>query len=205
MEEDWKHKSEGVTSFKMPTIQCCTLPNENVLHEGYRPKMLLYALDELFYIYNQVKHHGGVDEKLVVVYEILSLTMLRCMECRGWVEKHGVPDAMSQVNINDICHLECLAWAVYNRALLVGSQSELPGDHQWCIMLAGIFKHIYWGRNKTAHCPPHTLALWDCQQRTEVLCKERRRGAAWCRHKGGPRAMRQRSRSSSRHCSRMSN
>ena len=52
MEEDWKHKSKGVASFKTPTMQCHTLQNEDVLHEGYRPKMLLYALDELFYIYD---------------------------------------------------------------------------------------------------------------------------------------------------------
>ena len=65
------------------------------MREGYRLKMLLYALDELFYIYDQVKCHRGVDEKLVVAYEILSLTVLHCTECQGWVEKHSVPDAVS--------------------------------------------------------------------------------------------------------------
>ena len=50
MKEDWKHKSDGIVSFKSPTMQCGTLQNEDVLHEGYRSKMLLYALDELFYI-----------------------------------------------------------------------------------------------------------------------------------------------------------
>ena len=65
-------------------------------------------------------------------------------------------------------------------------------------MLASIFKHIYRGCDKTAHCPPYTLASWDCQQRTKVLCKEQRRGAMQCQHNDGPRAKRQRSRSSSR-------
>ena len=74
--EDWKHKSEGVTSFKMPTMQHDTLWLEDVMWEGYRPKMLLYSLDELFYIYDQVKCQRGVDEKLVVAYETLSLTTL---------------------------------------------------------------------------------------------------------------------------------
>ena len=55
MEKDWKLKSDGVASFKMPTMQHGILWNEGVLHEGYRPKMLLYAHDELFYIYDQVK------------------------------------------------------------------------------------------------------------------------------------------------------
>ena len=145
MEEDWKCKSEDVTSFKTPTMQHLTLWNEDILHEGYRPKMLLYALDELFYIYDQVKCHRGVDEKLVVAYEILGLAMLCCTEHRGGVEKHSVPDAMLQINLNDTHHLKRLTWAIYNRALLVGSRPELPGDHQWCTMLADIFKHIYRG------------------------------------------------------------
>ena len=93
----------------------------DILHEGYRPKMLLYSLDKLFYIYDQVKCHRGIDEKLVVVYEILSLAMLHCTECQGWVEKHGMPDAVSQMNLNDTCHLKHLTWAIYDGALLVGS------------------------------------------------------------------------------------
>ena len=107
-EEDWKCKSNGIASFKMPTKQHGTLWNEDILHEGYRPKMLLHALDELFYIYDQVKCHRGIDEKLVMVYEILSLTMLCCMECRGGLEKQGMPDALSLLNLNNAHHLKCL-------------------------------------------------------------------------------------------------
>ena len=120
-EEDWKHKSEGITSFKMSTKQHGTLQNEDILHEGYKSKMLLYALNELFYIYDQVKHHRGIDEKLVMVYEILSLTMLCGTECQGGVEKQGLPDAVLQINLNDAHHLKHLAWAIYDEALLVGS------------------------------------------------------------------------------------
>ena len=158
MEEDWKHKSEGVVSFKMPNMQRGTLQNKDILCEGYRPKMLLYTLDELFYIYDHVKRHRGIDEKLVMAYEILSLATLRCTECRGGVEKQGMPDAMLLINLNNAHHLEHLTWAVYDGALLVGSQPELPGDLQWCTVLASIYKHIYRGRNDAAHCPPYTLA-----------------------------------------------
>ena len=132
-----------------------------------------------------------------------SSVSLCCMEHRGWVEKQGVPDAMWWVNLNDTYYLEGLTWAIYDGALLVGGRPELLGDRQWCTMLAGIFKHIYKGHNKTAHCPPYTLVSWDCQQRTKVLCKERRRGATWCGHNDGCRARKQRSRSSSRCHSRM--
>ena len=90
-EEDWKPKSEDVASFKMATIRHSTLRNEDVLHEGYRPKMLLYALDELFYSYDQVKHHRGVDEKLIVAYEILGL-----MCCAAWNAEDGWKNRVCQ-------------------------------------------------------------------------------------------------------------
>ena len=196
-EEEWKCRFDGVASFKMPTMQHGTLWNEDVLHEGYSPKMLLYALDELFYIYNQVKRQRGVDERLVMMYEILSLAALRCTKWRHGPEKQGMPDALSLLNINNACHLEHLAWVVYDGALLVERQPELPGDCQWCTMLEGTFKHIYRGHDDATQCLPYTLASWDCQERIEALCQEGRLGAAWSSHQNAPRT-RRRSRSSSR-------
>ena len=111
--------------------------------EGYRPKVLLYTLDELIYFNDQVKCHMRINEKFVVAYEILSLTALHCMEHWGWVEKSGMPDAILLVNLIDTCHLEYLTWVVYDGVLLVGSSPELLGECQWCTVLAGIFKHIY--------------------------------------------------------------
>ena len=119
-EEEWKCRVDGIATFKMPTMQHGTLQNKDILCEGYRPKMLLYALNELFYIYDQVKRQRGVDERLVVAYEILGLVVLCCTEQRHRSKKHGMPDALSLLNINDACHLECLMWVVYDRALLVG-------------------------------------------------------------------------------------
>ena len=82
--------------------------------------MLLYALNELFFIFDQVKWQRGIDERLIVAYKILCLSVLRCTEWWHGSEKKGVPDALSLLNINDTCHLERLAWAVYDGALLVG-------------------------------------------------------------------------------------
>ena len=113
-----------------------------------------------------------------------------------------MPDALSLLNINDACHLKRLTSTVYDGALLVGRQPELPGDCQWCTILVGTYKHIYRGYDDAAHCPPYTLASWDCQERTEVLRWEGKLGAAWSGHKRASRS-RRRSRSSSRHHSRM--
>ena len=137
-----------------------------------------------------------------MAHKILGLAALHCTEQWHGSEKQGMPDILSLLNFNDAHHLECLAWVVYDGALLVGRQPELPRDHQWCTVLVGTFKHIYRGCDDVAHCLPYTLASWGCQQRTEVLYQEERWGAAWNSHKNAPRA-RRRSRSSSRHCSRM--
>ena len=132
-----------------------------------------------------------------MAYEILGLAVLHCTEQWHRSEKQGMPDALSLLNLNNAHHLKCLTWAVYDGALLVGRQPELPRDRQWCTMLAGNFKHIYRGCDDVAHCQPYTLALWDCQERTEVLRQEGRLGATWSNHKNAPRA-RRRSRRSSR-------
>ena len=108
-----------------------------------------------------------------------------------------MPDALSLLNVNDARHLERLMWAVYDGTLLVGGQPELPGDHPWCMVLACLYKHIYRGRDDMAHCPPHTLGSWDCQERIEVL----RRGSRLSSTQSGRRRAswaRRRSRSSSR-------
>ena len=150
--------------FKTPTMEHSTLHNEDTMQEGYRPKMLLYTLDELFHVFDQVKWQRGTDEKLVVAYKILCLSVLRCTEWQHGYKKKGMSDALSLLNINDAHHLEHLTWVVYDK-----EQPELPGNHQWCTVLAGLYKHIYRGHNDVDQCPPYTLASWNCQERTEAL------------------------------------
>ena len=124
-EELWKSRTLGGTDvcipmFKTPTMQHSTLHNEDVLRDRYWPKMLLYALEEPFYIFDQVKWQWGMDEKLIVAYEILCLSTLRYTKWQHGHEKKGVPDALSLLNVGDTHHLEHLAWAVYDGVLLVG-------------------------------------------------------------------------------------
>ena len=131
--------------------------------------MLLFTLDELFYIYDQIKKQRRANEKIVVTYEILCLSAQWCTEHRHGVEKTGIPDALSLLNVDDARHLEHLVWAVYNGMLLVGKWPKLPGDHPWCTVLAGLHKHIHRGHDDVVHCLPHTLGSWDCQEQIEVL------------------------------------
>ena len=81
----WKSRALGgrdacIPPFKMPSMQIGSLRHKEVMRDGYRPKMLLFALDELFYIFDQIRRQRSVDEKTVVAYEILCLSAQRCTE-----------------------------------------------------------------------------------------------------------------------------
>ena len=201
----WKARALGgrdacIPPFKTPSMGIGSLHHEDVMRDGYHPKMLLFALDELFYIYDQIKKQRRPDEKIVVAYEILCLSMNQCTDQWHGFEKTGMPDALSLLNIDDAHHLEHLAWAVYNGALLVSERPKLPGDRPRCTVLASLHKHIHQGCDDMAHCPPHMLGSWDCQEQIEVLC----RGGRLSSTRGGHRRAsqsRRRSRSSSWHCS----
>ena len=67
----------GVPPFKMPTLQKGMLWAVESMRDGYHPKMLLYVLDELFYIYAQIKNSQQEDDKLMLAYEILCLSANR--------------------------------------------------------------------------------------------------------------------------------
>ena len=170
----WKSWALGekdvcIPPFETPSMQLGSLHHEEVMRDGYRPKMLLFTLDKLFYIFDQIRRQWSTDEKIVVAYEILCLSVQQCTEQWHGVEKTGVSIALSLLNVNDVCHLERLMWVVYHGVLLVGRHPKLPGDCPWCTVLAGLYKHIYRGCNDAAHCPPHMLSSWDCQERIEAL------------------------------------
>ena len=139
----WKTKAlggrdVGIPPFKMPTLQKGTLQAVESMRDGYCPKMLLYALDELFYIYAQIKNSQWEDDKLVLAYEILCLSANRCMDWQNRVEKTGVPDALALLNVVDVHYLERLVWVVYDQVLLVGLPPKLLGNRPWCTVLAGL-------------------------------------------------------------------
>ena len=85
--------------FKMPSMQVGSLHHEEVMRNSYRPKMLLFALDELFYIFNQIKKQQRADEKIVVAYKILCLSTQWCTERCHVVEKTSMPNALTLLNM----------------------------------------------------------------------------------------------------------
>ena len=121
-------RDTGILPFKTLTLNKETLRHEDRLD---------YTLDKLFYIYMQIKNSQRVDDKLMLVYEILCISANRCTDRWNGVEKTGVPDALALLNVNGIPHLERLTWVVYDGMLMVGPLPELPGDCPWCTVLAG--------------------------------------------------------------------
>ena len=119
----------GVPPFKMPTLHKEMLWAKESMRDGYHPKMLLYMLDELFYVYVQVKNSQRVDDRLVLAYEILCISANCCMDRWNGIEKTGIPDTLALLNVEDVRHLKRLEWAVYDGILLVGPWPKLLGNH----------------------------------------------------------------------------
>ena len=160
----WGGRDAGVPPFKMSILNKEMLWAEDSMKDGYHPKMLLYALEELFYIYAQVKNSRRADDKLVLAYRILCISTNRCTDRWNGIKKTGMPDTLALLNVEDVRHLEHLAWAVYDGILLVGLWPNLSGNHPWCTVLAGLQRHIYRGCDDVAHCPPQTLSSWDHEE-----------------------------------------
>ena len=71
MEEEGPGGAMCIPPFKMPTLNTKTLQPEDSMRDGYCSKMLLFALDALFYVYSQIKNLRRADEKVILAYEIL--------------------------------------------------------------------------------------------------------------------------------------
>ena len=62
--------------------------------------MLLYMLDELFYVFAEIRN-AHRDDKVVLAYEILCILANQCMDRCNGVEQMGVPDALALLNVED--------------------------------------------------------------------------------------------------------
>ena len=98
------------------------------MSDGYHSKMLLYALDKLFYVHVQIKNSRREDDKLMLAYEILCISANCCTDRQNGIEKTSVPDALALLNVNDVRHPEGLAWAVYDGRTRDG-HSHGPSPH----------------------------------------------------------------------------
>ena len=144
-EEYWQHHADGVADFNTPTMEQKTLLHTNVMCTGSCPKMLLYAFDELFYIFRGLKV-TNVDMQCIVVYEILSFTLLHCTEWHQELPmdpRLTTEEASTMMDVHDEVYLECLTWVVYDGILLPGDATVLSSSWDWSCVMAGTYKNIY--------------------------------------------------------------
>ena len=145
----------------------------DLLQTGYRPHLFLYTLDELFFIYNQLKD-DDVDACSITMWEILNVAQHHCTEQRGGGKPkgHTLGDAYPHVNLQDLAGLEQLAWAVYDGMSAPGPLPEMLGCHDWDCMLAGtVIPLIYHGKTPYVHYAPCMIAAADVQRATKLARK----------------------------------
>ena len=131
-------------------------------HVGSHPKMLLFALDELSYVYQYI---DNIDMQHVVAYEMLSFTSHRCTEWHNGMPKPECDmhrPAMPHINLGDLGSLKRLAWAVYDGIYVPGNQPTLSDPRDWVCILIKTMTHIFHGRTLQEHCPqaPLEAPMW---------------------------------------------
>ena len=100
----WHHMLELQANFKAPTyaVMGGALTPMDKEHVGSCPKMLLFALDELSYVYQCI---DSTDAQHIVAYEMLSFASHRCMEQydgRPKPEHDTNGPTMPHVNLGDV-------------------------------------------------------------------------------------------------------
>ena len=72
--------------------------------------MMLYALDELFYMFWGIGANN-IDGQRIITYEILTVALLHCTEQHSSPKEpcNSLGDAYPRVVLSDVNGLECLA------------------------------------------------------------------------------------------------
>ena len=168
-EKFWCFASENIPDSYAPTLLHETLVPYNKKQEGMQPKMLLYALDELFHAFKGVGAND-IDGQYIVAYEILLLASLHCTE---WQMQAHRPLQHQGVHIYlhgryDEKGLKRLAWAVCDGVLLPSDLPELQGQHDWARIIAGTYCLMFRGNSDFDHCLPCTSTSFDATQAAKM-------------------------------------
>ena len=164
-EHHWRHVKESLADFKMLTYDHEMGASCNQKRTGTCPRMMLYAMDEMFHVFRGVGANNLYGQ-CIVADKILALASLHCMEWHGSDKKccNTLSDAYPLVDLNDMDGPERLAWAMYNGVFIPGNPSRLTSHHDWSRIIAGMTLHlIYHGKTVGEHCPPCTVASFNAE------------------------------------------
>ena len=145
---------------------------------GTHPCMMLYALDELFYMFWGIGTND-IDGQHVISYEILTVALLCCMEWHGSPKKpcNALGDAYPRVVLSNMNDLEHMAWAIYDSVFVPGNPPVLTGHHDWLHIITGTTLHlIFCRKTPSEHCEPCTVASFNAKQATRLMQQQ---GLPW--------------------------
>ena len=138
--------------FQMPTHDRETGTPIDLRRTGTHPCMMLYTLDELFYMFWGIGAND-IDRQHIVTYEILTVVSLCCMEWYSSPKKpcNTLGDIYPRVVLSNVNGLECLALAMYDSMFVPGNplghhDCWLTGHHDWSHIIAGTTLHLIFHR-----------------------------------------------------------
>ena len=173
----WRHVNKDLVDFQMPHNQEMGMPID-LRRTGTHLHMMLYTLDELFYMFQGVGAND-IDRQHNIAYEILTVALLCCMEQHGSPKKpcNTLGDAYPRVVLSNMNGLECLAWAMYDGVFVPGDPPALTGHHDWSHIITGTTLHlILHGKIPSEHCEPCTVASFNAKQATRLTQQQ---GLPW--------------------------
>ena len=154
-----------VADFQTPTYDQEMGVPIDVLRTGMHPRMMLYMLDELFYVYRGVGTNN-MDGQCIIAYEILTIALLQYMEWCSNPKKacNTLGNAYPRVNLNAVNGLKRLTWAIYNGVYMPSKLPALTGHHDWERIITGTQGLIFHGVTANEHCEPLMVASLNAKQ-----------------------------------------
>ena len=78
----WHHVNEKIADFHTLTYEREMGVALDMLHTSYNPCLLMYVLDELFFVFKKL-WASNFDTQCMVAYEILQIALRQCTEWHG--------------------------------------------------------------------------------------------------------------------------
>ena len=155
----WRYVSEDLADFQMPTHDHEMGTPTDLRRTGMHPCMMLYTLDELFYMFQGIGTND-MDGQCIIAYEILTVASIHHTEQHSSPKKpcNTLGNAYPRVVLSDVNGLECLAWAMYDSLFVPGDPPALTGHYDWsCIITRTTLHLIFHGKPPCEHCKTCTV------------------------------------------------
>ena len=152
--------NENIQDFTTPCYTREDPPHPCMMkHEGHRPKMLLWMIEEFIYIMGCLCDEDR-DGHIVLGHELLLLVWSQCCRKRGGGRGPHHASALLMDSLpacspetlecivwalKDTISLECLTWAVYDNILVLGPTPRLSGMESYGQVVRHLMEKAYKG------------------------------------------------------------